>query len=84
MRDFSPSELNHSLDAIPFLQESDGVFFLEVVVMIIRIGPELQFLHLDDVLLLFGLVLFLFLLVLPLAVIHRFGDGRFGRWCDED
>src|SRR5260221_11322058 len=52
--------------------------FLEVVIMIVGVGTELQFLHLDNVLLPLGFVLLLFVLVLPLAEIHRLGDWRIG------
>ena len=58
-------------------------FFLEVVVMIIGVGAELQLLHLDDVLLAFGVVLLLFVLVLPLPIIHRFRYGRLRRGRDK-
>src|SRR5207248_1860131 len=50
----------------------------------IRIGAELKLLDLDDVLLSFGVVLFLFVLVLPLAVIDGLRYGRFGRRRDQD
>src|SRR3954467_1866875 len=84
MCDFSPTELNDRLHAITLFQESDGLFFLEVVVVIIRIRAELQFLHLDDVLLLLSFVLLLFLLVLPLTIIHGFRHGRFRSRSDEN
>ena len=57
---------------------------LEVVIVIVGIGAELDFLDLDDVLLPLGLVLLLFVFVLPLAVVHGFGDGRLGGGRDQD
>ncbi len=64
VRDFAPAELHHGLHAIAFRQEADGVVHLEVVVVVVGVGAELQFLHLDHVLLLLGVVLLLFLVVL--------------------
>src|SRR5262245_45160258 len=58
--------------------------FLELVVVIIGVGPELQFLHLDHVLFFLGFVLLFFLFVLPLPVIHGFCHWRLGSWGDED
>ena len=60
------------------------MILLEIVIVIVGVGPEFQLLHLDDVLLAFGLVLFLFVLVLPLAIIHRFGDGGLSGGRDQD
>src|SRR5271157_1400505 len=78
--DFAAPELHHGLDAIAFRQEPDSVIHLEVVVMVVGVGAELQFLDLDHVLLLLGVVLLLFLLVLIVPEIHDLGhrgdDGR--------
>src|SRR6185369_14929695 len=52
--------------------------------MVVGVGAELEFLHLYDVLLLLGLVLLLLLFVLPLAVVHRFGDWRFSGGGDQN
>ena len=76
MSDLAPAELDHGLHAIAFTKKADGVVLLELVVVVIGVGPELKLLHLNDVLFFFGFVLLLFILVLPLAVIHRLGDGR--------
>src|SRR6266571_3766685 len=77
--DLTPTELHHRFDPIPFLKKTDGVVLLEVVVVIVGVGPELELLHLHHVLLLFGVVLLLLLLVLVMPVVHRLGDGRNGR-----
>ena len=58
--------------------------FLELVVVIVGVGAELQLLHLDHVLLLLGLVLLLLVLVLPLAVVHGLGDRRLGGGRNQD
>lgn len=84
MGDFAAAELHDSLNAVSLFQEPDGVIALEVVVMIIRVRPEFDFLHLDDMLLLLRLMLFLLLLVLPLAIVHGFGDGWLGGGRYED
>jgi hypothetical protein len=44
--DFPAAELYHSLDAIPLLEKSDGMVLLEIVIVIVSVGTELQFLHL--------------------------------------
>ena len=57
---------------------------LEFVVVIVGIRAEFQLLYLNNVLLLLRVVLFLFILVLPLAIIHGLGDRRLGCWRDKD
>src|ERR1700688_1374486 len=54
--DLPAAELHHSLDAIALFQESHGVVLLEFVVVVVGIGPELQFFDLHDVLLLLSFV----------------------------
>src|SRR5215469_8519842 len=51
--DFAPAELNHRLNPVALLKKANGVILLEVVVVVVRVGAEFQFLHLHDVLLLF-------------------------------
>lgn len=82
--DFAAAELDHGFDAVPFPEEADGVVLFEVVVVVVRIGPELQLFDVDDVLFAFGVVRLFFLLVLPLAIVHGFGDGRLGGGRDDD
>src|SRR5438270_1118925 len=48
----------------------------EFVVVVVGVRAELQFLYLNDVLLLLSFVLLLFLLILPLTVVHGLGNGR--------
>ncbi len=76
MGDLAPPELYDRLHAIALFQEADGVILFELVVVVVRIGPELQLFDLHHVLLLLGFVLFLFLLVLIMAVVDGLGDRR--------
>lgn len=57
---------------------------LRLVVMIVRLGTELDFLDLNYGLVLFRLLLALFLLILELAVIHDLANGRIGIGSDLD
>src|SRR5207245_4394490 len=56
--DFASAELHDRLDAIALLQKPNGVVFLEVVIVVVGIGTEFQFLYLHHVLLSLGFVLF--------------------------
>ena len=76
VRDFAAAELHHRLDAIALLQKSDGVVSFELIVVLVGVGAELEFLHLYDVLFLLRLMLLLLLLVLVMTEIDRLGDGR--------
>ncbi len=84
MGDLAAAELDHGLHAVAFFQEPHGVILLELVVVVVCVGPELQLLHLDHVLLPLGFVLLLLVLVLPLAIIHGLGNRRFGSRRDQD
>ena len=84
MSDFPSAELHHGLHAITFPQEPNRVILLEVVIVIVRIRPELELFDVDDVLLSFGVVTLLFLLVLPLAIVHGLGYRRLRRRRDHD
>src|SRR5258708_7771815 len=80
MGDLAPPELYDRLHAIALFQEADGVILFELVVVVVRIGPELQLFDLHHVLLLLGFVLFLFLLVLIMAGVDALADRRSPRW----
>ncbi len=84
VRDFAAAELDNCFDAVSVFQEPDGMILLEIVVVIVGVGAKLQFLHLDHVLLLLGVVLLLLLFVLPLAIIHGLGNRWFSRGSDDD
>src|ERR1017187_9392719 len=83
VRDFAAAELNHRFDAVALAQKANRVVHLEVVVVIVGVGTELEFLHLDHVLLLLGVVLLLLLLVLIVAVVDGLGDGWNRRGSDQ-
>ena len=76
VRNFAAAELDDGFNPIAFLEESDRVVLFKFVIMIVGVGAEFHLLHLYDVLFLLSLMLFLLVLVLPLAVIHSLGD----RW----
>lgn len=82
--DLAAPECNGRLDLVAFLQEPQRMIFLELVVVVVGIGTELDFLDLDFVLLLFRLVLAFFFLVGVLAVVDYFGDRRYGRRRNEN
>src|SRR5215210_2658882 len=78
-RHFAAPELDGGLDLVPFAQEADGVLELEVVVVLVDVGPELDLFDVDDLLLLLRLVGLLLLLVEELAEVHDAADRRLGR-----
>jgi hypothetical protein len=78
-RHFAAPELDGGLDLVSFPQEPDGVLELEVVVMLVDVGPELDLFDVDDLLLLLRLVGLLLLLVEELAEVHDAADRRLGR-----
>lgn len=84
VRNLAAPELDNSFHTIAFSEEANCVLLLELVIVIIRIRPEFDFLYLDDVLLLFLFVQPLLLLVLPLTKIHDLGDGWYGSGRHED
>ncbi len=64
---------------VAFLQELHHRAHLHVIVMRVGAGPELDFLDLDDLLLLAGFRLALLRLVFELAEVHDLADRRDGR-----
>jgi hypothetical protein len=83
MRDFPSAELYIGFHAVAFLQETDGISFFEIVIVIVRIRTEFDFFYLHDVLFLFGGLLFLLLLVLIMAEIYGSRDRRYLRGRDQ-
>jgi len=69
---------------LSLVQEAAGVADLEVQIMVVGLGPELQLLHVVRVLLLAGFLRRLLLLVLVLAEVHDPDDGRAGAGRDLD
>src|SRR5581483_10034815 len=66
------------LDLVTFVQETQHVIFLGLIVVIIHIDAEFHFLDRNRLLVLLGLALFFFLLVKLLPVIH---DAAYRRIC---
>ncbi len=80
MGNLASTKLHNSFHAITLLQKPDRMILLEVVIVIVSVGSELQFLHLHDMLLFLGVVLLLLHLILVLAVVDRFSDRRHSGW----
>src|SRR4029434_1782024 len=70
MRHFAATEENRRLHLVPVVEEALDMLLLELVVVLVYLGPELDFLDEDDLLVLFGLACPLLLLVLVLPEIH--------------
>ena len=69
-------ELNRGFNFIALTQEFAGMTDFEIVVVVVGLRPESQFLNRDYVLLLFSLFFFLPLFKLKLPVIHYPADRR--------
>jgi hypothetical protein len=70
------SEKNRGLDLVAFVQKTQHVILLGLVVVIVHVDAELHFLDRDRLLVLFGLALFLLLLVQEFPVIHDAANRR--------
>ncbi len=82
MGDLAASENYGSLDPGFILQKTDDVVSLELVIVTVDLGPKLDFLHLNDFLVLSRLLGLLPLLVQVLPMIHYPADWRSGRRCN--
>src|SRR3954468_6526499 len=69
-RHLAAPALDGGLHLVPFPQEADRVLELEVIVMLVDVGPELDLFDVDDLLLLLRLVRLLLLLVTEPAQIQ--------------
>src|SRR3954469_21552002 len=78
-RHLAAPELDGGLHLVPLPQEAHRVLELEVVVVLVDVGPELDLFDVDDLLLLLRLVRLLLLLVEELAEIHDPADRRHRR-----
>lgn len=76
MNDFASTEEHGSFYFVALLEEAHGMILFELVIMFIRVGPELHFLDRDVLLMLSSLMLFLVLLIKILAVIHDPANRR--------
>src|SRR5436305_7498775 len=78
-RHFTAPELDGGLHLVPFAEEADGVLELEIVVVLVDVGAELDLFEMDDLLLLLRYVRLLLLLVEELAEVHDAADRRLRR-----
>src|SRR5207237_8738165 len=76
MRHLAPAEEDRCLDLVPIGQEALDVLLLELVIVLVDLRPELDFLDLDDLLVLFGRALPLLFMVLVAPEIHDAADRR--------
>src|SRR4030095_10692270 len=76
MRNLATAEEDRRLDLVTFAQEALDVLLLELVVMLIDLGPELDLLDLDHLLMLLGLARSFLFLVLILPEVHDPADRR--------
>ena len=75
VRDLAAAEEDGAFDFVALFEEAQRMVLLELVVVVVRVGTELDLFDLDAVLLLLGLVLLLLLEVGVLAVVDDLGDG---------
>ena len=84
MRHFATAEPQGDLHLVALFQELEDRPHLHVIVMRVGARTELDFLDLDDLLLLAGFRLALLRLILELAEVHDLADWRFSRRRDLD
>ena len=75
-RHFASAEKDRGLDFIPFVQKTQHVVLLGVVVVIVHVNAELHFLDRDRLLVLLRLALFFLLLIEKLPIIHDAANRR--------
>ncbi len=80
VRHFAAPETQGDLHLVAVFQKLEDVAHLDFVVVGVRVGTELDFLDLDDLLLLAGLGFLLLSLVLELAIVHDLANRRVGVW----
>lgn len=68
--DFSSTKNNRNLRFITLFEESPNMFYLELQVMFIGLGPQLDLFQLNLYLLFLGFLQFFTLLILKFAVVH--------------
>src|SRR5215472_6193919 len=75
-RHFAAAEENRCLNLIALAQKTQHVVLLGLIVVIVHVDAELHFLDRDRLLVLFGLALFLLLLIEVLPIIHDAANRR--------
>ena len=84
MGDFATAEAQGDLDLVAFLEKAKNRFHLHAVVVFVDAGAKLDFLDLDDLLLLARLSRLLLLGETKAAVIENFTDWRGRVWRNLD
>ena len=84
VRHLAAAEPQRHLHLVARFQEPEHVAHLDVVVVHVGVGPELDLFHLDDLLLLAGFGFAFLRLVLVLAEVHDLADRRRGVGRDLD
>ena len=84
VRHLAAPEEDRRLDLVAFFDEPVNMVLLELVIVLVDLRSELDFLDLDDVLMLLRFPGALLLLVLILAEVHDPADRRHGRRRDLD
>src|SRR3984957_11190813 len=75
-RHLTAAEKDRRLYLVAFVQKTQHVVFLGLVIVVVHIDAELDLFHRDRFLMLLGLALFLFLLIQILPVVHDPAHGR--------
>jgi hypothetical protein len=75
-RHFASAEKDRGLYLVAFIQKTQHVVLLGVVVVIVHVDAELHFLDRDRLLVLFGLAVFFLLLIEKLPIIHDAANRR--------
>ena len=78
VRHFAATEAQGHLDLVALAKEFQHRAHLDLIIMLIRAGTELDFLDLDDLLLFAGLSLTLLRLIFEFAKVHDLTDRRLG------
>ena len=78
MHDLAAAEEHADLAAVAVFEEAADVAHLGLVVMVVGLGTDLDFLDLHHSLVLLGFLLLLLLFVLELAEVHDAADRGFG------
>jgi hypothetical protein len=75
-RHFASAEEDGRLDLVAFIQKTQHVVLLGLIVVIVHIDAELHFLDRDGLLVLLGLAFLLFLLVQEFPIVHDAANRR--------
>src|SRR6266566_5137326 len=75
-RHLASAKKNRRLDLIAFIQKTQHVVFLGLVVVIVHVNAELHFLDRDRLLVLLGFAFLFFLLIEKLPIVHDAANRR--------